>query len=218
MNKIYRLVWSRSRQQFVVASENSCSAGAGGLSVCAVVDGRPGKAGSSVNFAKQILMGAGFLAGLMATLPDASATVIFAGQNVGGACPAVTDQFSSIANTSCLSSFQSRDTQRSDAVFFNFNSPGVAGLNNSLSLGGILLVNGQGTVINGLSVNNQKITNLAAGDATVNSTDAINGAQLYSLSTSASSGISSLSTGLSTTNGNVTALSTSASAGILCRD
>ncbi|WP_415873058.1 hypothetical protein, partial [Burkholderia ubonensis] len=59
-----------------------------------------------------------------------------------------------------------------------------------------------------------KLTNVAAG---VSPTDAVNFAQLSSLSTSTStgistaqSGVSSLSTGLSTTNSNVSSLSTSA--------
>ncbi|MFP3710562.1 hypothetical protein SB783_42035, partial [Paraburkholderia sp. SIMBA_009] len=62
----------------------------------------------------------------------------------------------------------------------------------------------------------RQITNLAAGQVSATSTDAINGSQLFatntaigSLSTSASTGISSLSTGLSTTNSNVASLSTS---------
>jgi autotransporter adhesin len=60
----------------------------------------------------------------------------------------------------------------------------------------------------------RQITNVAAGRVTATSTDAVNGSQLYttntainSLSTSTSTGLSSLSSGLSTTNGNVASLS-----------
>ncbi|WP_269138931.1 ESPR-type extended signal peptide-containing protein, partial [Burkholderia vietnamiensis] len=66
--------------------------------------------------------------------------------------------------------------------------------------------------------NERQITNVAAGQLSVTSTDAVNGSQLYatnqaigSMSTSVSTGISSLATGLSTTNSNVVSLSTSAS-------
>jgi autotransporter adhesin len=60
----------------------------------------------------------------------------------------------------------------------------------------------------------RQITNVAAGRVTATSTDAVNGSQLFttntainSLSTSTSTGLSSLSSGLSTTNGNVASLS-----------
>ncbi|OJB31083.1 hypothetical protein BGV48_02425 [Burkholderia ubonensis] len=61
----------------------------------------------------------------------------------------------------------------------------------------------------------RQITNVAAGQVTTTSTDAINGSQLNAavtaittLSTSTAVGIGSLSTGLSTTNSNVASLST----------
>ncbi|OXH86803.1 hypothetical protein CA831_22900, partial [Burkholderia multivorans] len=61
----------------------------------------------------------------------------------------------------------------------------------------------------------RQIQNVAAGQISAASTDAINGSQLYatnlainSLSTSTLSGITSLSTGLSSTNSNVASLST----------
>uniref|UniRef100_A0A1I9YM93 Hemagglutinin n=1 Tax=Paraburkholderia sprentiae WSM5005 TaxID=754502 RepID=A0A1I9YM93_9BURK len=55
------------------------------------------------------------------------------------------------------------------------------------------------------------LTNVADG---VNPTDAVNFGQLTSLSTSTTAGLNSLSTGLSTTNSNVVSLSTSASTGL----
>ncbi|MGU7817149.1 hypothetical protein ACV22W_33630, partial [Burkholderia sp. AW49-1] len=77
----------------------------------------------------------------------------------------------------------------------------------------------------------RQITNVAAGQITATSTDAINGSQLFatnsivdSLSTTVSSsssaisslstGITSLSTGLSSTNSSVASLSTSTSTGL----
>uniref|UniRef100_UPI002ABE25F0 ESPR-type extended signal peptide-containing protein n=1 Tax=Burkholderia cepacia TaxID=292 RepID=UPI002ABE25F0 len=82
---------------------------------------------------------------------------------------------------------------------------------------GVVSVGGAGT--------ERQITNVAAGQVTGASTDAINGSQLFSvtqqvsdsitsLSTSASTGIGSLSTGLSSTTSSVTSLSTSASTGL----
>ncbi|WP_330996343.1 ESPR-type extended signal peptide-containing protein, partial [Burkholderia cepacia] len=82
---------------------------------------------------------------------------------------------------------------------------------------GVVSVGGAGT--------ERQITNVAAGRVTGASTDAINGSQLFSvtqqlsnsitsLSTSASTGIGSLSTGLSSTTSSVSSLSTSASTGL----
>ena len=48
----------------------------------------------------------------------------------------------------------------------------------------------------------QRITNVAAGNIALGSTDAVNGGQLFSLSSSASTGLSSLSTNLSTVTNN----------------
>ncbi|MBB3342167.1 YadA-like family protein [Luteimonas sp. RC10] len=59
-----------------------------------------------------------------------------------------------------------------------------------------------------------RLTNVAAGSLAADSTDAVNGSQLGALSTSTSTGLGSLSTGLSSTNSTVTALSTSASTGL----
>ncbi|WP_337244094.1 YadA-like family protein [Luteimonas sp. gir] len=59
-----------------------------------------------------------------------------------------------------------------------------------------------------------RLTNVAAGSLAADSTDAVNGSQLGSLSTSTSTGLGSLSTGLSSTNSTVAALSTSASTGL----
>lgn len=47
------------------------------------------------------------------------------------------------------------------------------------SVGGILTVTGMTNLNGGASLNNQKITNLAAGEVSATSTDAVNGAQLY---------------------------------------
>ncbi|WP_306171459.1 hypothetical protein, partial [Burkholderia pseudomallei] len=63
----------------------------------------------------------------------------------------------------------------------------------------------------------RQITNVAAGQVTASSTDAINGSQLYAVASkldSASSSISSLSTGLSSATSSITSLSTSTSTGL----
>ncbi|WP_269139188.1 ESPR-type extended signal peptide-containing protein, partial [Burkholderia cepacia] len=97
---------------------------------------------------------------------------------------------------------------------------------NSVSIGGLSYsasgTNPVGVLSIGNNTEQREIINVAAGVVSQNSTDAINGSELYaviqgvnSLSTSASTGIStaqsgvnSLSTGLSTTNSNVASLST----------
>ncbi|ORF07583.1 hypothetical protein BGH99_08420 [Snodgrassella alvi] len=64
----------------------------------------------------------------------------------------------------------------------------------------------------------QKITNVANGTVSNSSTDAVNGSQLYNLSTSLSSSLSTVTagnnTGLSTTNSNVSTLSSSLSSAV----
>ncbi|MBI0162029.1 hypothetical protein H3V10_11355, partial [Snodgrassella sp. W6238H14] len=64
----------------------------------------------------------------------------------------------------------------------------------------------------------QKITNVANGTLSSGSTDAVNGDQLYNLSTSLSSNLSTVTagnnTGLSTTNSNVSTLSSSLSSAV----
>ncbi|WP_269142720.1 ESPR-type extended signal peptide-containing protein, partial [Burkholderia territorii] len=101
----------------------------------------------------------------------------------------------------------------------------------STTIGGQLFANyAAGTPAGGLVSVGQpnlerRIQNVAAGLVSPNSTDAINGSQLYavasattsniaSLSTSTSTGINSLSTGLSSTNSSVASLSTSTSTGL----
>ena len=64
----------------------------------------------------------------------------------------------------------------------------------------------------------QKITNVANGTVSNSSTDAVNGSQLYNLSTSLSSSLSTVTagnnTGLSTTNSNISTLSSSLSSAV----
>ncbi|ONY68646.1 hypothetical protein, partial [Burkholderia cenocepacia] len=63
-----------------------------------------------------------------------------------------------------------------------------------------------------------RIQNVAAGLVTATSTDAINGSQLYSVASTTTSSITSLSTsastGLSSANSSISSLSTSTSTGI----
>ena len=59
-----------------------------------------------------------------------------------------------------------------------------------------------------------KITHVADGSVTKDSSDAVNGGQLYSLSTTAQNWVSSLSTGLSNTDNNLDQLSTSTLTGL----
>ncbi|WP_196483399.1 YadA-like family protein [Burkholderia territorii] len=97
-----------------------------------------------------------------------------------------------------------------------------------MTFGGFAGATPVGVVSVGAPGAERQITNVAAGQVTATSTDAVNGSQLYSvasnvasLSTSMSTGlgslstsIGSLSTGLDTTNSNVASLSTSTSTGL----
>lgn len=99
-----------------------------------------------------------------------------------------------------------------------------------LFFGGFAGANSDGVFSVGAPNHERQVTNVAAGQITSSSTDAINGSQLFatnsvvaslstglgatnanvaSLSTSTSTAVGSLSTGLSTTNSNLTSLSTS---------
>ncbi|MEK7967172.1 hypothetical protein AACA06_13330, partial [Burkholderia contaminans] len=77
---------------------------------------------------------------------------------------------------------------------------------NGVTFGGFAGAAPVGTVSVGSAGNERQITNVAAGQVTSTSTDAINGSQLYSVAQqvgTATSAISSLSTGLSSTNSSV---------------
>uniref|UniRef100_UPI002351CA04 ESPR-type extended signal peptide-containing protein n=1 Tax=Dyella japonica TaxID=231455 RepID=UPI002351CA04 len=65
-----------------------------------------------------------------------------------------------------------------------------------------------GVVSVGSAGHERQIQNVAAGQITATSTDAINGSQVYSINWDNASSLASLSTGLSTTNSNVSSLST----------
>ncbi|MGC6693373.1 hypothetical protein ACPYIY_33685, partial [Burkholderia pseudomallei] len=92
---------------------------------------------------------------------------------------------------------------------------------NGVTFGGFAGATPVGTVSVGDFNKERQITNVAAGQVTQTSTDAINGSQLYSVAQqvgTATSAISSLSTststGLSSANSSITSLSTSTSTGL----
>jgi autotransporter adhesin len=65
-----------------------------------------------------------------------------------------------------------------------------------------------GTLSIGAAGAERTITNVAAGQITAGSTDAVNGAELYAVASTSQSGVASLSTGLSVAQSGVTSLST----------
>ncbi|WP_240766665.1 YadA family autotransporter adhesin [Paraburkholderia flava] len=84
------------------------------------------------------------------------------------------------------------------------NAVQIVGLNN-----GTLAIKSSKVEINAtVDMKGHLITGLMPATVSPDSTDAVNGAQLSSLSTSVSTGIGSLSTGLSTANGDIGSLST----------
>jgi trimeric autotransporter adhesin len=87
----------------------------------------------------------------------------------------------------------------------------------SMTLGGFAGASPVGVVSFGAPGAERQLTNVAAGQISSTSTDAINGSQLFSVASQLSTSlgqISSLSTGLSTTNSNLNSLSTSTSTGV----
>ncbi|WP_306641559.1 ESPR-type extended signal peptide-containing protein, partial [Burkholderia sp. MSMB1459WGS] len=78
----------------------------------------------------------------------------------------------------------------------------------STTYGGFAGTNPTSVVSVGKGGSERQITNVAAGRITATSTDAINGSQLYSLASTTTSSITSLSSGLSSANSNVSSLST----------
>ncbi|WP_158884389.1 ESPR-type extended signal peptide-containing protein [Rhodanobacter sp. L36] len=169
MNKIYSKVWNSALGQLVVASELASSARSG--STC-------GTGQTRSPFALALTM-IGFAVAVGVSAP-ASAQV-FIDDGTDGTCAVITDTtvnvFSgSVVNSKCNTNVA---TQTDHSTFFG--PAGSAGTgSNSLSLGGLLYVNSTGSIIDGLALNNQKLTALANGSVAPGSTDGVNGGELYS--------------------------------------
>ncbi|MEP6897557.1 MAG: YadA-like family protein [Rhodanobacter sp.] len=169
MNKIYSKVWNKTLGQLVVASELASSGSSG--SVGGMCRARP--------LGLALLAVTGLVAGIGMSFP-ASAQV-FVDDGTDGTCAVITDQTanvfqSSVVSTKCNTNLA---TQTDHSTFFGPAGSGGTG-SNSLSLGGFLYVNSTGSIIDGLALNNQKITAVANGSVTSGSTDAVNGGELYS--------------------------------------
>ncbi|WP_269140060.1 ESPR domain-containing protein, partial [Burkholderia cepacia] len=220
MNKCYKTIWNEALGAWVAASENDAARG------------KPSKN----KIAVAVALGALAFVGGGAFLPEAQAWML---PGVCASTPSGTSSFFS-GGASNISSGSGNACNTEAPIVGTVGGPAGSDFFVYMNANGTQVeVNGDtGTIYfraGGTSGNVLTMTNVAgagptggvllsgvaAGAISATSTQAVNGSQLYSLSTSASTGIStaqsgvtSLSTGLSTTNSSVASLSTSASTGI----
>ena len=236
MNKTYKSIWSEALGTWVAVSELANARGKASKGCCLGVRAaqQPGKVklvaiGVALTFAMGLqgnAAWAGALVNCNGTLNTGSGS---SSNNNGASGSSTSAQFGWWQATNWSANEGNCGT--GTGIILSENGSGNGGLAGTSAY---MLVGGTGANAAGVitlygpsgislkdvtSLNNNKITNLAAGTVSAASTDAVNGSQLSSLSTSASTGIStaqsgvtSLSTGLSTTNSSVTSLSTGLSA------
>ncbi|WP_414143923.1 ESPR-type extended signal peptide-containing protein, partial [Burkholderia stagnalis] len=219
MNKCYKTIWNEALGAWVAASENDAARG------------KPSKS----KVAAAVALGALAFSGGGAFLSEAQAYTF------PGVCASAPNSVSAFFTASSSISSGTGNACNTDAPIVG-TAGGSAGSNYFVYMtanGTQVEVNGDtgliyfragGTSGNVLTMTNVAgagptggvlLSGVAAGAISAASTQAVNGSQLYTLSTSASTGIStaqsgvtSLSTGLSTTNSSLASLSTSASTGL----
>uniref|UniRef100_UPI00016A4A32 ESPR domain-containing protein n=1 Tax=Burkholderia oklahomensis TaxID=342113 RepID=UPI00016A4A32 len=237
MNKIYKTIWCETTQSWVAVSEHASGKRGGtastvstssSLGVWTRLRGIALAAAAAIGFAffgtpdalaqSNSAMCANYYNGVLAsdTGYGASASITSPcttgiGSWTGGVTPGMTSDWIGLT---------ADDTQivlKGSTGNIYFRAGGTNG--NTLTMSNVAGSGPTGGVL---------LSGVAAGAVTATSSQAINGSQLYSLSTSASTGISSLSssmssfnssisslsTGLSTTNSSVASLSTSTSTGL----
>ncbi|MEM5438431.1 ESPR domain-containing protein [Paraburkholderia diazotrophica] len=211
MNKIFKTVWCQASRTWVAASEHALGVKKSESGGAASAD-----AGLSKWFRLSVLAAVSLAAmgmiGPFASEAQAAGNIVFCA-NYGGSYDGygATSQTSATCTTGVTSwaggvtpgtgdwtGISADDTQmviNGTTGIISYRVGGASGpVMTMSSSGGHVLLSG-----------------VAAG---VSPTDAVNMSQLTSLSTSTSTSVSSLSTGLSTTNSNMASLSTSASTGI----
>ncbi|WP_196592153.1 ESPR domain-containing protein, partial [Burkholderia cepacia] len=224
MNKIYKNVWCEKTGTYVAASE--------------VATGRrkSGGASATVRVLTAVVLGGGIFA---PTVAFASGVAVCSGSSYPGyslngagtvntnmGCTATTDAIYMGGVASGLGSGTGAGPTVSYITINNATSA-TPSLFGSVPAQSIQL-NAPGSIIlsgSNVNVSNNKIINLANGTVAAGSGDAVNGGQLFSLSTSTSTGLSSAnssitslststSTGLSSATSSISSLSTSTSTGI----
>ncbi|WP_196489729.1 ESPR domain-containing protein, partial [Burkholderia cepacia] len=224
MNKIYKNVWCEKTGTYVAASE--------------VATGRrkSGGASATVRVLTAVVLGGGIFA---PTVAFASGVAVCSGSSYPGyslngagtvntnmGCTATTDAIYMGGVASGLGSGTGAGPTVSYITINNATSA-TPSLFGSVPAQSIQL-NAPGSIIlsgSNVNVSNNKIINLANGTVAAGSGDAVNGGQLFSLSTSTSTGLSSAnssitslststSTGLSSATSSISSLSTSTSTGL----
>ncbi|WP_425129795.1 ESPR domain-containing protein [Burkholderia vietnamiensis] len=213
MNKIFKVVWSKSRSMFVVASEMATAHGGGSSekSSCrSHADESLAHATRALKLKALVVAvcAAGGAAPTLALAGNSGMCLSNTGSQAGwSSAGGLTFTWTSFCDapltgtvgTDALAAFTENGTQLLvDGTNGNiyFRTGGSTG--NVLTMSN---VGGAGVLLSGL----------APGAVTSTSKDAINGSQLYSLSTSTSSSVSSLSTGVSSMSTSVSSMSTSVS-------
>ncbi|KVF25132.1 hypothetical protein WJ07_12495 [Burkholderia vietnamiensis] len=217
MNKTYKTVWNDALGGWVAVSELAC-AHAGGARGTSASAARPAPRLTRLAVSLALASGLG-LAGSAAwagTVVNCVGNGITWGSAAGGTGAGAWNQFTAPqgTETACGSSDLGVALSESDTGAGGLTGTAAyvqVGAVGGNAAGTITLYGPNGIYLKGVtSLNNNKITDLAAGTVSATSTDAVNGAQLYSLSTALTGGISpdSLSTSLSVALGGITSLST----------
>ncbi|WP_416346796.1 ESPR-type extended signal peptide-containing protein, partial [Burkholderia cenocepacia] len=221
MNKIYKSIWNFSLNAWVAVSEkdkakNVVSSASGCFDRCITSP-------TVVAGAVRLAFGQGVTAAVIALMASSSAYAQSALSNGAMVVCGPSGQGYSIGY---LGSGPAANCSTSGSVAFGFvngaNSTGGSSTTPTVGVigfaDGALSLFGQSIQLTGnislagtIDAKSNKITNLAAG---TNLTDAVNFGQLTFLATQTAASLSSLSTGLSSTNSNVDSLSTSTASSV----
>ncbi|NOK45582.1 hemagglutinin, partial [Burkholderia thailandensis] len=237
LNRIFRVVFSRVRGAWIVVSEHGPVSGKQSKSECA--GGAP-RTGFSAN--RKVWLTLSALAGAVAlSLPGVSLAndVAYFNDGTDPSCTSVNDAsgMAQASGAACQMAIGSASNQANFAavgptLHMVLNGNGMF-LNVPIEIYGTNnLIHGSLSLFSVDGVTANSLKGIANGTVAANSYDAVNGGQLFSLSTSVSTGLSttnsnlaslstststglgSLSTGLSTTDSNLDSLSTSTAAGL----
>jgi autotransporter adhesin len=183
MNKSYKSVWNETTGTYVAASETAKGRGKSSRNQKALI-------------AALLAAGVGFGTAVKseaAATPNSFAVGIL-GTNPGDSdCISSADGAQVTTNGDCNAASQqagivSYDGSGAAGAYFTATDPNTA----HIGAGGIdqLRITNKGLfVLNGLDMGGFKITNLAPGDVSASSTDAVNGSELYGLAASAAAAL-----------------------------
>jgi trimeric autotransporter adhesin len=192
MNRAYRVIWNAVTSTWSVASElaeGRTKASKGRAAKFAVAQ-------TAVRSAiVSLIIGGGLYAA------EASALVAITKQAVGGTtCEANADDgygaWSAVDAAKChpAAGTGASGVANPGSNIVMYSSTNTSGAENSIAVGGYLDVWKKATFWGGVDMQNQKISNLTAGDISASSTDAVNGSQLYATNQNVAQNTSDITT------------------------